>query len=85
MRISGRGANGLLPQNPEDPISFLSAWLALIPQALCVVYVTMIWVTREVEVILMFVGQMGCEALNFALKRIIREERPKRMWAAIAH
>lgn len=25
----------------------------------------------------MFVGQMGCEALNFILKRIIKEERPK--------
>lgn len=69
-------------QNPEDPLSFLSAWLALIPQALCVVYVTMIWTSREMEVVLMFVGQMGCEALNFALKRIIREERPKRMWLA---
>lgn len=28
----------------------------------------------------MFVGQMACEGLNFALKRIIKEERPKRMW-----
>ena len=27
----------------------------------------------------MFVGQMGCEALNFLLKRLIKEERPKRM------
>ena len=26
----------------------------------------------------MFVGQMGCEALNFLLKRLIKEERPKR-------
>ena len=40
----------------------------------------MIWVSREAEVALMFIGQMGCEALNFALKRIIREERPKRRW-----
>jgi len=31
----------------------------------------------------MFAGQMGCEALNFALKRIIREERPKRRWAVV--
>jgi hypothetical protein len=28
----------------------------------------------------MFAGQLGCEALNFALKRIIKEERPKRMY-----
>ncbi|KAB8209658.1 PAP2 superfamily protein [Aspergillus parasiticus SU-1] len=65
--------------NPNDPLSFLSAWLALVPQALCVTYVTLIWATREVEVLLMFAGQMGCEALNFVLKRIIQEERPKQM------
>jgi dolichyldiphosphatase len=65
-------------QNPRDIFSYLSAWLALIPQALCVVYVTLIWASREVEVMLMFAGQLGCETLNFALKRWIREERPKR-------
>lgn len=64
-------------KNPEDRLSFASAWVALIPQALCVSYATLIWSTREVEVILMFVGQMGCEALNFVLKRLIKEERPK--------
>lgn len=48
------------------------------PQSLCVAYVTLIWATREVEIFLMFAGQMGCEALNFGLKRWIREERPKR-------
>lgn len=65
-------------QNPRDPLSYLAAWLALVPQALCVVYVSVIWASREVEVLLMFAGQMGCEALNFGLKRWIREERPKR-------
>lgn len=40
---------------------------------------TLIWSTREVEILLMFVGQMGCEALNLLLKRLIKEERPKRM------
>ncbi|KGO68156.1 Phosphatidic acid phosphatase type 2/haloperoxidase [Penicillium italicum] len=66
--------------NPEDQLSFASAWLALIPQALCVSYATLIWSTREVEVILMFVGQLGCEAVNFVLKRLIKEERPKEMF-----
>lgn len=28
----------------------------------------------------MFAGQMGCEASNFVMKRIIKEERPKRTW-----
>ena len=68
-------------QNPADPISYLCAWLALVPQGLCVTYVTLIWSTREIEVILMFAGQMGCEALNFLLKRIIKEERPRRISA----
>ena len=27
----------------------------------------------------MFTGQMACEGLNFGLKRLIREERPRRM------
>ncbi|KAJ5180190.1 hypothetical protein N7492_003400 [Penicillium capsulatum] len=66
--------------NPDDPLSFASAWLALLPQALCVSYVTLIWASREMEVILMFAGQLGCEAVNFALKRIIKEERPKEMF-----
>lgn len=66
--------------DPTDPISYLCAWLALVPQGLCVVYATLIWSTREVEILLMFAGQMGCEAVNFALKRLIKEERPKQMY-----
>jgi dolichyldiphosphatase len=53
--------------------------MALVPQGLCIVYATLIWSTREVEIFLMFAGQMACEALNFALKRILKEERPKQM------
>lgn len=49
------------------------------PQALCIVYVTLIWSTREAEVLLMFAGQLACEAVNFALKRLIKEERPQRI------
>lgn len=66
-------------QDPSDPISYLCAFLALVPQALCVVYATLLWSTREAEVLLMFAGQLVCEALNFALKRLIKEERPARM------
>lgn len=68
------------PQDPTDPISYLCAWLALVPQGLCIVYATLIWSTREAEILLMFAGQMGCEAVNFALKRLIKEERPKQMY-----
>ncbi|KAI9742071.1 MAG: hypothetical protein M1834_000461 [Cirrosporium novae-zelandiae] len=66
--------------NPNDPISYICAWLALVPQGLCIVYATLIWASREVEILLMFAGQLGCEALNFILKRWIREERPKQMY-----
>ncbi|EOO01526.1 putative dolichyl pyrophosphate phosphatase protein [Phaeoacremonium minimum UCRPA7] len=66
-------------KDPNDPISFLCAWLALVPQALCIVYATLIWSSREAEVALMFAGQLGCEAVNFILKRIIKEERPPKI------
>ncbi|RFU25872.1 Dolichyldiphosphatase/Peroxidase, partial [Scytalidium lignicola] len=65
--------------DPNDPISYICAFLALVPQGLCVAYATLIWSTREVEILLMFCGQMACEAANFALKRILKEERPKQM------
>ncbi|KAI1079349.1 PAP2 superfamily protein [Whalleya microplaca] len=65
--------------DPTDGISYLCAWLALIPQGLCVMYATLIWSTREIEIALLFAGQLACEAINFALKRLIKEERPPRM------
>lgn len=65
--------------NPADPISYVCAWLALVPQGLCVVYATLIWSNREIEIFLMFAGQMACEALNWLLKRYIKEERPREM------
>ncbi|KAF2755538.1 PAP2-domain-containing protein [Pseudovirgaria hyperparasitica] len=65
--------------NPADWYSYMCAWLALTPQALCVAYAILIWSTREVEVISMFIGQMACEGLNWGLKRWIKEERPQQM------
>ncbi|KAI9822233.1 MAG: hypothetical protein M1832_003056 [Thelocarpon impressellum] len=66
--------------NPGDPVSYLCAWLALVPQGLCVSYVTLVWATREAEILLMFAGQLACEGVNWALKRYIKEERPKQMY-----
>lgn len=37
---------------------------------------TLIWSTREVEIGLTFLGQLVCEALNWALKRHFKEQRP---------
>lgn len=67
--------------NPDDPLSHLCAYLALAPQGLTIIYVALIWSTREVEILLMFAGQMGCEALNWIMKRIIQEERPTGTYA----
>ncbi|OAA66105.1 dolichyl pyrophosphate phosphatase [Cordyceps fumosorosea ARSEF 2679] len=64
--------------DPNDRLSLLCAYLALLPQALGVVYLTLIFASREVEVALLFAGQLACEALNFALKRLIKEDRPRR-------
>ncbi|KAF2432281.1 DOLPP1 protein [Tothia fuscella] len=63
----------------SDPYAYFCAWLALVPQALCVVYVTLAWSSREAEIVLMFAGQMSCEAFNWGLKRWIKEERPRQM------
>jgi dolichyldiphosphatase len=65
--------------DPTNKISHACAFLALVPQALCITYATLIWSTREMEILLMFAGQMGCEALNWVLKRFIREDRPAQM------
>jgi len=59
-------------------VSLACAYLALVPQALCIVYATLLWSSREAEVALLFAGQLACEAANFALKRLIKEERPRR-------
>ena len=64
--------------NPSDPLSLASAYLALVPQALMVVYITLIYARREIEMVMMFVGQLLCEGANLALKRLIKENRPPR-------
>jgi hypothetical protein len=65
--------------DPTNKISHACAYLALVPQALCITYATLIWSSREMEILLMFAGQMACEAFNWVLKRSIREDRPAQM------
>ena len=69
--------------NPSDPLSLVSAYVALVPQALMVIYVTLIYSRREIEIVLMFGGQLLCELTNWTLKRLIKEDRPKRTSHAI--
>lgn len=65
--------------DPSSPLSHLCAYLALVPQALMITYVSFIFSTREIEILLMFGGQLACEGLNWFLKRYIQEERPTQM------
>lgn len=64
--------------DPNSVISLISAFLALVPQALLVVYITLIFAQRELEVVVMFSGQILCEALNWGLKRTFKQQRPER-------
>ncbi|KAK1826090.1 dolichyldiphosphatase [Podospora conica] len=67
--------------NPSDPLSLLAATLSLLPQALIISYTTLLLSTREAEVLLLLAGQLACEALNFVLKRLIRQDRPRHIHA----
>ncbi|KAK9489541.1 hypothetical protein V1508DRAFT_458436 [Lipomyces doorenjongii] len=60
-----------------DPWAHIMAWISLAPQTLCIVYLTLIFSRREIETIILFVGQLASEVANHILKRILREERPK--------
>lgn len=64
-------------KNPHDPLSHVSAYLALLPQGLVLVYVVLIYTHREIEIALAFSGQLLCEALNWTLKRWIKQARPE--------
>ncbi|KAL9060750.1 MAG: hypothetical protein Q9162_000454 [Coniocarpon cinnabarinum] len=65
--------------NPDDLLSHTLAYLTLTPQLLFAVYLTTLYTTREIEIALMFAGQLGCEALNVLLKRWFKELRPALM------
>lgn len=65
--------------DPTSKLSLACAYLALVPQALMITYTAFIYSTREIEVALMFAGQLASEALNFCLKRFIQEDRPTKM------
>ncbi|KAK6541807.1 hypothetical protein TWF694_007588 [Orbilia ellipsospora] len=62
--------------DPSDPVSLVAAYLSLIPQGLMIVYTVLIFSNRELEIILACAGQLGCEAVNYVLKRVIKEARP---------
>ncbi|KTW28652.1 uncharacterized protein T551_02502 [Pneumocystis jirovecii RU7] len=55
---------------------YISAFLALSPLAILIVYVTLIYNRREAELLLMYAGQVVCDFLNTQLKHIFQQARP---------
>jgi dolichyldiphosphatase len=39
-------------------------------------YAVLVVFTREITIINMWVGQFGCEAFNFLVKRLVKQGRP---------
>lgn len=62
--------------NPKDFLSTISAFLALLPVEVVVIYLTLIYCRREVEVIFIYIGQIICHFLNIHLKEAIQQPRP---------
>ena len=71
--------------DPSSRLGLVSAFLALVPQALLVAYATALYCRREVEIAWMFAGQLSCEALNRVLKRTWKEERPQRQSCSLRY
>lgn len=57
-------------------LSHLCAWLSLVPQAILLVYLTLIYSRREYATISLLSGQLVNELFNFLLKSIIKQSRP---------
>ena len=62
--------------HPDDPLSLPLSLITLAPPFLLVSYVTLILVRREMTLIVGLVGQLACEGLNLALKRLFKQGRP---------
>ncbi|KAI7901043.1 uncharacterized protein BX663DRAFT_438519 [Cokeromyces recurvatus] len=62
--------------NPSDKISYAFAYITLSPIAILVFYASVIVSRREMAGILMLVGQLTNEVVNYILKETIEQERP---------
>ncbi|KAI0339603.1 PAP2-domain-containing protein [Trametopsis cervina] len=62
--------------NEESHLSHLLAMLTLTPVLLNPAYAALAVYTREIVFVEMWAGQLLCEAFNYVLKHLIREERP---------
>ncbi|KAK9480493.1 PAP2 superfamily-domain-containing protein [Lipomyces japonicus] len=62
--------------DPDDLFSQCQAYISLVPQAMCVMYGTLIISRREAETIMLLGGQVLSEIANLILKQLFKEERP---------
>ncbi|CEH18441.1 Dolichyl pyrophosphate phosphatase and related acid phosphatases [Ceraceosorus bombacis] len=62
--------------NQHDPFAKALALITLSPIFLLCSYVTIILYRRELTFINALIGQLGCEGVNWGLKRLIRQPRP---------
>ncbi|KAJ1019000.1 hypothetical protein NDA18_006151 [Ustilago nuda] len=62
--------------DPSDGLAKLMALVTLSPIFLLCSYVTIILLRRELTFINALIGQLACEGLNWALKRLVKQPRP---------
>ncbi|CCD24716.1 dolichyldiphosphatase NDAI_0D04020 [Naumovozyma dairenensis CBS 421] len=62
--------------DPNDPISFLSAYFSLLPILILSFYLSWFIITRELEACIMAAGQLSNEIFNNIIKNIIKQTRP---------
>ncbi|RCH98814.1 hypothetical protein CU097_014408 [Rhizopus azygosporus] len=62
--------------DPQDKISYAFAYITLAPIAILVFYASVIVSRREMAGILMLLGQLLNEVINYLLKEAIEQERP---------
>ncbi len=62
--------------NPQDPYGELVAIITLAPIFIVVMYATLIVMRRDIDTILIFLGQLMSVAINVLVKKMIKEPRP---------
>ncbi|CAO0796649.1 unnamed protein product [Mucor circinelloides] len=62
--------------NPLDKVSYAFAYITLAPIAILVFYASVVVARREIAGILILLGQLLNEALNYMLKEHIEQDRP---------
>lgn len=88
IHTPGRGMNATTHRNiipfddtyilydPDDVLSFLSAYFSLLPILILTFYLSWFIITRELESCIIALGQLCNEIMNNIVKNIIKQDRP---------